>query len=100
MGELFASGRVVDCILVFMAIESIVLIAIHRSRRAGPSPGELIVSLSAGVALLLALRAAVVGSSWPMVALWLGAALIAHLGDLRLRWTRAPALLLDETVSG
>ncbi len=90
MDKLFASGRVVDCILVFMAIESIVLIAVHRSSRAGPSPGELIVSLSAGVALLLALRAAVVGSSWPMVAMWLGVALIAHLGDLRLRWTRAP----------
>jgi hypothetical protein len=32
-----------------------------------------------------------------MVALWLGVALLAHLGDLRLRWTRAPALVLDET---
>jgi hypothetical protein len=100
MGKLFASGRVVDCILVFMAIECIVLIAVHRSSRAGPSPGEIIVSLSAGAALLLALRAAVIGSAWPMVAIWLGVALIAHLGDLRLRWTRAPALRLDETVSG
>jgi hypothetical protein len=100
MGKLFASGRVVDCILVFMAIESLVLIALHRSRRAGPSPRELIVSLSAGVALLLALRAAVVGSPWPMVALWLVVALIAHLGDLRLRWTRIPAHGFDETESG
>lgn len=88
MGELFASGRVVDCILVFMAIESLGLIVVHRLRRSGPSPRELIVSLSAGAALLLALRAAVVGSHWPVVALWLVVALIAHLSDLRLRWTR------------
>ncbi len=93
MVELFESGRVVDCILVFMLIESLVLIAIRRSRRAGPSPLELLVNMSAGVALLLALRAAVVGSHWPMVAVWLTAALIAHLADLSLRWTRSPRAL-------
>jgi hypothetical protein len=100
MGKLFASGHVVDCILVFMAIESLGLIAVHRLRRSGPSPRELIVSLSAGAALLLALRASVVGSHWTMVAIWLVAALIAHLGDLKLRWTRFPARDLDETESG
>jgi hypothetical protein len=99
MGKLFASGRVVDCILLFMAIESFVLIAVHRFTRAGPSPRELIVSLSAGVALLLALRAAVVGSHWPMVAIWLVVALIAHLGDLGLRWSRLPPGSRDETES-
>ena len=100
MGKLFASGRVVDCILIFMAIESLGLIAVHRLRRSGPSPRELIVSLSAGVALLLALRAAVVGSHWTMVAIWLVVALIAHLGDLKLRWTRCPRQDLDTTETG
>jgi hypothetical protein len=37
--------------------------------------------------LLLALRAALLGASWPRIALWLLAALVAHLSDLRLRWT-------------
>lgn len=100
MDKLFASGRVVDCILVFMAIESLGLIAVHRLRRSGPSPRELIVSLSAGVALLLALRAAVVGSHWTMVAIWLVVALIAHLGDLKLRWTRCPRHDLGATETG
>jgi hypothetical protein len=100
MDKLFASGRVVDCILLFMAIESVILIAVHRLSRAGPSPRELVASLSAGVALLLALRAAVVGSHWPLIAFWLGVALIAHLGDLKVRWSRLPPDDLDETESG
>jgi hypothetical protein len=100
MDRLFASGHVVDCILVFMAIESLGLIAVHRLRRSGPSPRELIVSLSAGVALLLALRAAVVGSRWPIVSLWLVLALIAHLSDLWLRWSRFPPHGLGEIESG
>jgi hypothetical protein len=100
MDKLFASGHAVDGILVFMAIELLVLIAVRRLRRAGPSPRELIVSLSAGGALLLALRAAVVGSHWTMVAIWLSVALIAHVGDLSLRWTRLPVHDVDETENG
>jgi hypothetical protein len=41
--------------------------------------------LLAGLFLLLALRTALIGSSWQVVALWLLAALIAHLIDL---WQR------------
>jgi hypothetical protein len=84
--ELFATGRVVDCILAFMLIELSLLTIIRRKRSKGPSLFELIVGLAAGMALLLALRAALAGARWQSVAVWLAVALGAHLWDLRLRW--------------
>ena len=44
--------------------------------------------LLAGAFLLLALRAALTGASWIPVALWLLAALFAHLVDLVRRWRK------------
>ena len=44
--------------------------------------------LLAGACLLLALRAALVGASWPWVAAPLAGAFAAHLADLGLRWRR------------
>jgi hypothetical protein len=43
----------------------------------------------AGIALLLAVRAALIGLAWPAIALLLFLALIAHLVDLARRWTTA-----------
>jgi apolipoprotein N-acyltransferase len=45
-------------------------------------------TLRAGAALLLALRAAITGAAWPWIAAWLAAAGLAHLADLRTRWSR------------
>ncbi len=89
MAEMFASGRIVDCILAFMLIEWMLLALLRRRSNRGLNIVELTISLSAGLALLLALRASLAGSGWPTVALWLSAALVAHLCDLRLRWTAA-----------
>lgn len=89
MAELFASGRIVDCILAFMLIEWALLALLHHRSNRGLNRLELTVSLSAGLALLLALRAALAGSGWPSVAGWLAASLVAHLWDLKLRWTAA-----------
>jgi hypothetical protein len=52
-------------------------------------PIELLVSLGAGAALLLALRAALARAPWQGVAVWLVVALLLHLGDVGLRWTTA-----------
>ena len=38
---------------------------------------------------MLSLRAALTGAEWPVVALWLTASLVAHLGDLALRFRRS-----------
>jgi hypothetical protein len=42
-------------------------------------------NLAAGACLLLALRAALTQAGWPWVALFLTAALVAHIGDFRRR---------------
>jgi len=89
VAELFATGRAVDGILALMLIESIALILIGRkSRRAMPA-AQVLVSIGAGAALLLALRAALHRSPWQWISLWLIAALVAHLLDLRYRWADA-----------
>ena len=86
MGEFFATGRVVDCILLLMLTELVVLSVTRRRSGRGLSTVQALVSLSAGAALLLALRSALLGSPWPWIALWLVVALAAHLFDIRSRW--------------
>jgi cytochrome c oxidase assembly factor CtaG len=84
----FASGRVVDFVLVVMAVEA-ALLAWHRRRSGRGVPvAELAAFLAAGACLLLALRAALAGASWVWIAAALAGAGAAHLADLRLRWRR------------
>jgi len=86
VGEAFATGRIVDVILALMALELIVLIIVRKKTTRGLTTAQLTVSLAAGAALLLALRAALTGRPWQSVALWLIVALAAHALDLKLRW--------------
>jgi hypothetical protein len=88
LAELFASGHVVDLIIAFMAIEAVVLLVWRKRTGGGIAPGPLVASLLAGFFLLLALRSALTGAPWSMAALWLVAALVAHLADLAGRWKR------------
>jgi hypothetical protein len=89
LGELFSNGRIIDGILVLVVVEIVVMILIHKKTGKGLRPLDLILSLLAGIALLLAVRAALIGLAWPAVALLLFLALIAHLVDLARRWTTA-----------
>lgn len=86
MAELVASGRIVDIVIGFMAAEAALLAIHHRRSGRGLEPVALAGILLPGLALLLALRAALTGAAWPWIAGWLLAALAAHLADLRLRW--------------
>ena len=86
MAELFASGRVVDAILALMVVEAMLLIIVRKKTRRGIGSLDLFLSLAAGVALLLALRAALVGANWIQVAAWLLIAFPLHLWDLQRRW--------------
>jgi hypothetical protein len=88
MPELFASGRIVDAILVLVAIEAVVLAAWSARTGKGVAPRDLLPNLASGVALFLALRGALVGAAWPWIAACLLAALAAHATDLALRWRR------------
>ncbi len=89
MSALFASGRIVDLILLLVLAEAVALLALHRATGRGPPPAALLPNLAAGACLLLALRSALRGAPWPLLALCLLGSLLAHLADLRERW-RAP----------
>ena len=86
MSAWFASGHIVDLILMLTLVEAAVLVLHHHSTGRGVAPGEFLGNLLSGVFLLLALRAGLVGAWWGWISICLLAALAAHLNDLRARW--------------
>jgi hypothetical protein len=88
MAELFASGRLVDLILVIVVIEMALLVIYWRSTGRGVSPRDLLPNLCAGALLLLALRLLLADAAWQLCCGTLAAAGIAHLVDLHRRWRR------------
>ena len=90
MEALFASGRIVDLILAAVAVEALLLAGLRYRLGAGPPLAGLLANLAAGAALMLALRAALTGSAWPVVAAFMLAGLVAHGADLALRFRRGP----------
>ncbi|MHB8284304.1 MAG: hypothetical protein ACYDD1_06470 [Caulobacteraceae bacterium] len=76
----FSHGHAVDLVLAVILLEFVALSA-TRVR----SHGRLLDRLFAyapGICLLLALRAALTGSSWVWVAVFLTASFPVHIGDL------------------
>jgi hypothetical protein len=88
MAELFASGRIIDLILALTVAETIGLVLYHRWTKRGPAPRDVLGTLLAGMFLMLAVRGAIAGEWWGWLALYLLAALVAHLIDLTRRWPR------------
>ncbi len=88
MAEFFASGRVADLVLVVLALEALLLTLWHRRTGRGLAPAAVLGLALPGVALVLALRAALVGAGWRWVAMALTAAFAAHLLDVWLRLRR------------
>lgn len=82
MEQLFASGRIIDLILVLMGAEYIAL-WLYLGR--GVAGLGLAGYLASGAFLLLALRVALTGGGWMWIAALLGAAFAVHLLDLRRR---------------
>jgi hypothetical protein len=76
----------VDLIIALMLLEFAAVSVVRARTRRGIHPIELAVSLAAGMALLLALRSALVGFSWQHTAIWLVLALMAHILYVKLRW--------------
>ncbi|GLK78302.1 hypothetical protein GCM10008174_00430 [Methylopila turkensis] len=87
MSELFSSGRAADIALALIAIEAFVL-----WRMKGPNGRSRIADvwpfLGAGVALILALRAALVDAPWWCAAAALAASGVFHAIDLGRRLGR------------
>ncbi len=80
LAGLVASGRIAEIALLALALEAAALLAFSRRR-----PADVALPLLPGLFLLLALRAALHGDSWAMVALWLTLALPAHVADMMRR---------------
>lgn len=88
MSGFFASGHVVDLILVVMALEAAWLLSRKKTRTRG-AVTEILLAFAPGVCLLLALRAALTGVEWWWVALAVAASFPMHLLDLARRARRA-----------
>ena len=91
MAELFASGRAIDLALIDLALavtalEAVLVVAYFRRTGRGIAPGDFLGNLASGACLMVALRCGLTGAAWPWIALFLLAALAAHLADLRRRW--------------
>lgn len=86
MAELFASGRLIDVILLVVVLEAAALLLYWARARRGIAPLDLLPNLCAGGFLLLALRATLAGSGWMMASFFLAAAGLAHLTDVYRRW--------------
>ena len=95
MAEWFATGRIVDLVLVLTALEGLALAAYRLWTGRGLAPGDLFANLAAGMALLLALRAALLDAGWGWIALALTGALVAHLIDLGRGWKAAAERAAD-----
>lgn len=80
LASLFATGRAIDFALAVMLAEGLWL-ALGRRRQAF----DVLLMLLPGALLMLALRAALTGAGWPIIALWLALSLPVHLADV---WRR------------
>jgi hypothetical protein len=89
MDAIFANGRVVDFIVAVMCVEIVVLYVYRALSGRGLRLSDVAIMMLPGLALLLALRATLVGAGPQQVALWLVVALFAHLADLWRRQSRS-----------
>ena len=80
-----------DLVIAVLLLEMVLLLVWHHRTGAGLAPRALLPNLLAGLCLMLALRAALVGAHVAWLALALAGAGAAHGVDLRQRWHRAPA---------
>jgi hypothetical protein len=78
----------IDAVIVLTVVEGVVLAVWHRRTGRGLAPGDFAWGLAAGVALMLALRAALAGAGWGAVLGAFGLSGLLHAADLRRRWRR------------
>jgi hypothetical protein len=86
MSHLFASGHVIDLVIVVLALEVLLLRGVLKRAHVLPLP-----TLLAGLGLLLAWRLAQGGANWFWIAVPLSVAGLAHGWDLWQRWPLQPA---------
>jgi hypothetical protein len=82
-----ASARLPELAVLLIVLEGSALGAYHFATGRGPALADLWPNLASGACLMGACRAALLGAP-AEVPLYLGAALAAHVLDLRRRWRR------------
>lgn len=87
-GVLLSPVLTLEIIAALVLVEALVLVLLHRWRGWGVAPRLILPRLLAGLALMLALRAALLQSGWPEISLWLSVAGLTHLLDLWRSWPR------------
>ena len=88
LAQFFLSGRVVDVAIAITLLEGLALAAYHRATGRGVAPANFAINMASGLCLMLALRTALTGFSWMMVALLLSASGAVHAVDIWRRWQR------------
>lgn len=83
-----ADGRLFEWIVVLVVLEALLLHWLWRRHAVGLAWRDIIGSFVSGGCLMLALRSAVLDAPPVEIALWLALSLVAHLGDLVLRFRR------------
>jgi hypothetical protein len=86
MAFLSSPTALMDLVLALVAVEAIGLYVFLRWTGRGPRYAALLANLAAGAALVCAVRAALIGASYGVIAAILVVSLLAHLADLWLRW--------------
>lgn len=85
---LWADGRLVDFVLVFIVLEIILVAIVSRLRDRGPVLLPFVLNVLSGACLVAALRAALHESNATIIVFCLSAALLCHLFDVYWRWLR------------
>lgn len=85
MDHLFSDGRMIDIAIAVLGVETLLVWAVWRHRRA------LMPTLLSGLMLMLAWRSTQAGLGWAWIAMPLMAAAAAHAWDLWRRWPMAGA---------
>ncbi len=86
MSGLFASGHIIDAILVLTLLECLFIAGYHARTGRGPEPAPFVVNVLSGVCLMIALRCALIGAWWGWISVCLLGSLAMHLLDLMRRW--------------
>ena len=82
MIEWLSIPRLLDCILLGMAFEALLLVKRHRAKQATGLP-QIFLTIASGACLIFAMKLFIAGDSEITVAAVLGLAGLAHIADLR-----------------
>ena len=84
--SLVESGRIVDIMLVVVAVEIIALVGYRLATGKGLSVASIVLNVGAGGSLMVALKLLYDGAACQLIAAALVSALVFHTGDLAHRW--------------